>query len=141
MNPDWRARFADGGAHRCATCNNSKIVSDSKVISMAKSFPTNPSPALAGYLPAFLINPNAVFISYFAIGNDKELVRSNLTRLEFWERARCAAGALTAAGLGKGDRFVLYMTDNRLEDMILRLASVMVGCAVSCNHYNTAPTH
>jgi long-subunit acyl-CoA synthetase (AMP-forming) len=98
---------------------------------MANPFPDNPSPALAGYLPAFSINPNAMFISYFAIGNDKELVRSNLTRLEFWERARCAAGALKAAGLGKGDRFVLYMTDNRLEDMILRLASVMVGCAVS----------
>jgi len=92
-------------------------------------FPCNPSSAMAGYVSAFAENPEEVFLSYYSVGPNKEFVRADLTRLEFWERSRLAAGTLVSEGLVKGDRFVLYMSDNRLEDLVLRLASVMVGCS------------
>ena len=86
----------------------------------------NPSESLEGYLPAFS-KPEEMFVTYYAIGEDKSLVPTSLTRGEFFLRAQKGASMLASLGVGKGDRFVLYFTDNRLEDLVLRFSSVLVG--------------
>ena len=92
------------------------------------------SPALREYHAAFFPNsgvpPSTIpFVTYYEISEEtKALEARTLTRAAFWEAAMRAASAIRDAGLTtKGDCAVHFFSDNRLEDLVLRLASVMCG--------------
>ena len=92
------------------------------------------SPALREYHAAFFpnsgVSPSTLpFVTYYGVSAEtKALEARTLTRAAFWEAAMRAASAIRDAGLTtKGDCAVHFFSDNRLEDLVLRLASVMCG--------------
>lgn len=67
------------------------------------------------------------FVEYLSVGEDKELLSRRLSRAEFVNLAERGASILVDNGLVRGDRYVHYFTENRLEDLVLRLSSVLSG--------------
>ncbi|KAJ1450094.1 hypothetical protein M885DRAFT_533258 [Pelagophyceae sp. CCMP2097] len=67
------------------------------------------------------------FVEYLAIGPDKHLVSTSLTRLEFFDLSLKAASILRLHGVCAGDCCVHYFTDNRLEDLVFRHAAALNG--------------
>ncbi len=68
-----------------------------------------------------------LFLNYYTF-QDGEVQKRTLTRGEFWDLAYSAAAYLNDQGLSKGDRIVHGFSANTLDDLIFRLAAVLVGC-------------
>ncbi len=67
------------------------------------------------------------FLNYYTFPDGGVRQRS-LTRGEFWDLAGSAAAYLSDQGLAKGDRIVHGFSANTLDDLIFRLAAVLLGC-------------
>ena len=66
------------------------------------------------------------FLNYYAF-QDGNIQRCSLTRGEFWDLACSTAAYLSDQGLSKGDRIVHSFSSNTLDDLIFRLAAVLLG--------------
>jgi len=65
------------------------------------------------------------FIYYYSLGEDRTIIKSQLTRGEFWKKAKQAAAVLKENGLNKGDCFTLCFGGNTVQDLLFRLAATM----------------
>ena len=82
----------------------------------------------ASYLEPFSAESADVpFLTYYGIDSAKAIVVQRFTRGEFHLLGRKAANLLRANGLARGDTHTHYFTDNRVEDLAFRLASVLLG--------------
>ena len=80
------------------------------------------------YAEAFMpVDADVPFLTYYGIDSSKAIVVQRFTRGEFHTLALKAAQLLRANGLAKGDTHTHYFTDNRVEDLAFRLASVLLG--------------
>eukprot|EP00962_Isochrysis_galbana_P034825 scaffold11854_cov104-Isochrysis_galbana.AAC.2 len=67
------------------------------------------------------------FLVYHQVQPDKSLSAVQLSRGEFWDRARRAARCLRLQGVQVGDVQIHFFSANTLGDLLYRLAAVMVG--------------
>jgi acyl-CoA synthetase (AMP-forming)/AMP-acid ligase II len=67
------------------------------------------------------------FLVYHQVQPDKSLSASQLSRGQFWDRARRAARCLRLQGLEPGAVQMHFFSANTLGDLLYRLAAVMVG--------------
>ena len=70
-------------------------------------------------------NESEPFVYYYRFDDDKTLIRSQLSRGEFWQKARQAAAVLQRYNLTKGDCFTLCFGGNSDLDLVFRLAATM----------------
>ena len=86
------------------------------------------SAAMGGYWPAFSgAHADDKFLTYYAIQPDKSIEATSYSRADVLLMAQRAAGALRAAGVGKGECVVHFFSANSVADLAFRLGSVMVG--------------
>jgi len=90
------------------------------------SFTTFSSPT-EEYCAAFE-NRDFPFLHFYSFEQGSIRSRS-LTRGEFWDLTCSAAAHLTNLGISKGDRVIHCFSSNSPNDLVFRLASVLVGCA------------
>ncbi|KAJ8603610.1 hypothetical protein CTAYLR_004840 [Chrysophaeum taylorii] len=76
------------------------------------------------YLGAF--KTDGSFVEYLSVNAKKELEATWYSRREVLALARKGAGVLRSH-LGAGECCLHFFTDNRFEDLVFRLASVLVG--------------
>ncbi len=69
----------------------------------------------------------APFLIHYSFPDD-DIRKRTLTRGEFWDLACTAAAYLHDRGLSKGERIVHAFSANTLDDIMFRLAAVLVGC-------------
>jgi len=69
----------------------------------------------------------APFLIYYTFP-DGDIQTRTLTRGEFWDLACSTAAYLHDRGLSKGDRIIHAFSANTLDDIIFRLAAVLMGC-------------
>lgn len=81
---------------------------------------------LREYLDAFK-NPDAPFLFYYALGEDRTVEKTHFSRGRFLELARKAAWVLRHYGCGAGDCFSLCVGANHPYDLAFRLAAVMTA--------------
>jgi hypothetical protein len=82
--------------------------------------------ALGDYLPG--ITPSSdIFISHYDTGSSGRIVRKDYTREEFFLLSLKAASLLITCGAQLGDRQAHYFSGNKVEDLVLRTASIFLG--------------
>ncbi|CEM31302.1 unnamed protein product [Vitrella brassicaformis CCMP3155] len=82
----------------------------------------------AEYLEAFSeAHHDTPFLSYWRIQEDKSLLCTSYTRGAIWRLAQQAAHTLRSYGIAHGDRVTHFMTANRMEDVVFRVAAVLTG--------------
>jgi len=79
------------------------------------------------YLRPFQANPDSSFLTYYALGSDKQYTLTTLTRGQFLDKALRLASYLTSLGVTKDVRVTHYFSSNSLHDLVLRLASAFLG--------------
>lgn len=67
------------------------------------------------------------FLTYYDILPDKSVKLSRCSRLEFWHKVLQAANMMITCGLRKKSRQIHYFSGNKVEDLILRTATMLVG--------------
>jgi len=100
------------------------------------------SEALQGYLPAFQGHEDEPFLTFYPVPSpsSSSTTKTTWTRGELWALAQRFAYVLKQeAKLQKGDCQVHLFAANSVEDVALRLASVMVGTVPVTVNWDSDP--
>jgi acyl-CoA synthetase (AMP-forming)/AMP-acid ligase II len=84
------------------------------------------SSVLNDYFSAF-DDPHEPFLFYYAFSEDKTILRSEITRAEFWSLAKKAARVIRGSGCKRGDCLAHCFGCNHYYDLAFRLAATMTG--------------
>ena len=85
--------------------------------------------ALLDYLPGIIPAEECskTFLSHYDFLPDKSVKISNYTRMEFWDMVMRSITLLRSLGATKGNRIIHYVSDNIVEDLVLRTASIFIA--------------
>jgi long-subunit acyl-CoA synthetase (AMP-forming) len=68
-----------------------------------------------------------IFLTYYDISSSGEILKRDFTKDDFWHLTMQTASVLISLGMKRGDRLVHFFSGNKVEDLLLRAASVLIG--------------
>jgi hypothetical protein len=85
--------------------------------------------ALRDYLPGILPveGISSTFLSHYDFLPDKSVSILNYSRHDFWDLVMRSVTLIMSLGGSKGMRIIHYVSGNKMEDLVLRTASIFVG--------------
>jgi long-subunit acyl-CoA synthetase (AMP-forming) len=84
--------------------------------------------SLIDYMPALNpSNPNELFLTYYDLSSEGEIRCKEFTRSDFLELTYRALNVLVSMGLRHMSRQVHFFSGNKVEDLVLRTAAVVLG--------------